>query len=204
MPESHQLEPPPLSPEQKRRGQKLCILVTVFGTTAGVVFSGSVFTLFLLSLGASASVIGFCLLLTQISVFAQAFTVRRVKRGGKARLNAWATLLRSLLSLPIAVAPLLLLRLPASWVLGGVILFSVLSAVAIQAGQTAWWPLLQDVSIPGERGKFFSTMRLIYRSAQLAAALAVGLSWGARQSRQSTFRCFLSGCSSSWHGQRQC
>ena len=178
MPESHQLEPPPLSPEQKRRGQKLCILVTVFGTTAGVVFSGSVFTLFLLSLGASASAIGFYLLLTRISVFAQAFTVRRVKRGGKARFNAWATLLRSLLSLPIAVAPLLLLRLPASWVLGGVILFSVLSAVAIQAGQTAWWPLLQDVSIPGERGKFFSTMRLIYRSAQLAAALAVGLFLG--------------------------
>jgi len=165
-----------LPPEARRRGQHCAIMNALAFHLTGIMAAGSVYTLFLLTLGAEAYLVGLAITFTQISPIVQLAGLRVMHRLGKAR-----TLTAGYL---VAVAPVVLLACislfgkpgdAAIWLAVGCI---ALYTLALQFGLTGWMPLLQDVSAGDAMGAFFTRMRTLYQAAGAVAALAVGVYLG--------------------------
>jgi hypothetical protein len=171
--------------EQRRQGQSAFIRFAVTLSIFGNCTQGTIGQLFVLAMGATPFHIAMLSSLTRLAPLAQLAGLRLIGRTGKIRLLGVGTALMGI--------PLLFLVILAAggWygtaaVLAGIIAYTALSFTG-SGGNTAWWPLLQDLTAGEPKGLFFARMRTRLRAVELIIPLLVGAYLG----RSSTPKRFL-------------
>ncbi len=171
--------------EQRRRGQsafiRSAVILTIFGNCA----QGTIGQLFILAMGATPFHIAMLSSLTRLAPLAQLAGLRIIGRTGKIRLLGAGTAMMGV--------PLLFLVILAAggWygtaaIMAGIFAYTALSFIGSGAN-TAWWPLLQDLTAGEPKGLFFARMRTRLRAVELVVPMLVGVYLG----RSSTPRSFL-------------
>ncbi len=161
-----------LPDSQRARGQKLMIRTAVSRAVQMQSTKGGMGQVFLLSLGAAPWQIGLFTTLNRMCALAQILGLRIVVRTGKSRLA-------SLGYLTITVPLGMLIGIALSQWSGSVAIYAAIVAYVGMSfagafGNTAWWPLLQDVTAGEPMGRFFARMRTWLRSVDLLVPLGAG------------------------------
>ena len=159
------------SPAARRRSQSRLIGVAVSGSISSALLT-SLVPLFLLSLNASPFLIGLVATSEYVQRMGRVVGLQLMHRTGKAGIFFWGRLC----SLPAGLALALLAfyganGVWAAWI--GLALFSA-RGLAYQAGNTAWWPLVQDNTASSGLGAFLTRMRLQQRLLELALPILIG------------------------------
>ena len=159
------------SPAARRRSQSRLIGVAVSGSISSALLT-SLVPLFLLSLNASPFLIGLVATSEYLQRMGRVVGLQLMQRTGKAGVFFWGRLC----SLPAGLALALLAFYAAdgvwaAWI--GLALFSA-RGLAYQAGNTAWWPLVQDNTASGGIGAFLTRMRLQQRLLELVLPILIG------------------------------
>ena len=161
-----------LPKEQRQQGQtafiRSAVTLSVFGNST----QGTIGQLFVLSMGATPFHIALLSSLTRLAPLAQLIGLKAVARTGKSRLLSNGTML-----LAIPLLCLIVLSL-GRWsgtaaILGGILAYTALSFVNSGAN-TAWWPLLQDLTAGEPKGVFFARMRTRLRTVELVVPMLIG------------------------------
>ena len=160
-----------LSPTARRRSQSRLIGVAVSGSISSALLT-SLVPLFLLSLNASPFLIGLVATSEYLQRMGRVVGLQLMHRTGKAGIFFWGRLC----SFPAGLALALLAfyganGVWAAWI--GLALFSA-RGLAYQAGNTAWWPLVQDNTASSGLGAFLTRMRLQQRLLELALPILIG------------------------------
>jgi len=138
--------------------------------------TGTNSTLFLQEQGASAAQVGLLGAVMGVGPLAQLVGLRLLQRLGKVR-----TLSLGRVGLAIALgllAGLALLGLSGPRAIYASMGILALVSVCMHVGETAWWPLLQDVTAGEPKGPFFSRMRSRLRVMEVLLPIAAGLYLG--------------------------
>ena len=159
------------SPSTRRRSQSRLIGVAVSGSISSALLT-SLVPLFLLSLNASPFLIGLVATSEYLQRMGRVVGLQLMHRTGKAGIFFWGRLC----SFPAGLALALLAfygadGVWAAWI--GLALFSA-RGLAYQAGNTAWWPLVQDNTASSGVGAFLTRMRLQQRLLELALPILIG------------------------------
>ena len=159
------------SPTTRRRSQSRLIGVAVSGSINNALLT-SIVPLFLLSLNASPFLIGLVATSEYLQKMGRVVGLQLMQRTGKAGIFFWGRLC----SVPAGLALALLAfygadRAWAAWI--GLALFSARGLIH-QAGNTAWWPLVQDNTSTGGVGAFLTRMRLQQRLLELVLPILIG------------------------------
>ena len=159
------------SPATRLRSQSRLIGVAVSGSINNALLT-SIVPLFLLSLGASPFLIGLVATSEYLQKMGRVGGLQLMQRTGKAGLFFWGRLC----SVPAGLALALLAfyganGVWAAWI--GLALFSARGLIQ-QAGNTAWWPLVQDNTSSGGIGAFLTRMRLQQRLLELVLPILIG------------------------------
>ena len=161
-----------LPEEQRQQGQSAFIRSAVTLSIFGNSTQGTIGQLFVLSMGAAPFHIAVLSALTRLAPLAQLIGLKVVPRIGKGRLLRAGTRL-------MAIPLLCLIALSASgWsgaaaISAGIAAYAALSFVNSGAN-TAWWPLLQDLTAGEPKGVFFARMRTRLRAVELVVPMLVG------------------------------
>ena len=160
-----------LSPAARRRSQSRLIGVAVSGSISSALLT-SIVPLFLLSLNASPFLIGLVATSEYLQKMGRVVGLQLMQRTGKAGVFFWGRLC----SFPAGLALALLAFYAAdgawaAWI--GLALFSARGLIQ-QAGNTAWWPLVQDNTASGGIGAFLTRMRLQQRLLELVLPILIG------------------------------
>lgn len=160
-----------LPPTARRRSQSRLIGCAVSGSINNALLT-SLVPLFLLSLNASPFLIGLVATSEYLQKMGRVVGLQLMHRTGKAGLFFWGRLC----SLPagLALALLAFYGADGAWAVWiGLALFSTRGLIQ-QAGNTAWWPLVQDNTSSGGVGAFLTRMRLQQRLFELVLPIAIG------------------------------
>ena len=160
-----------LSSTARRHSQSRLIGVAVSGSISSALLT-SLVPLFLLSLNASPFLIGLVATSEYLQRMGRVVGLQLMHRTGKAGIFFWGRLC----SMPAGLALALLAFYAAdgvwaAWI--GLALFSA-RGFAYQAGNTAWWPLVQDNTASSGLGAFLTRMRLQQRLLELALPILIG------------------------------
>ena len=143
----------------------------VFACNGAVIWS--VISLFLLSLGATPFHLGLLETGSRGGMAVRLLAAHLLSRIGKVRLMV---LCRTAMLLPVAFLATLALRGSDD---GGTSIWLALAVMVVvtvfsQAGNTAWWPLVQDNTTKTGLGGFLSRMHIRQRSIDLVLPLVIG------------------------------
>lgn len=160
-----------INPAHRLHSQSRLIGVAVSGSINNALLT-SIVPLFLLSLNASPFLIGLVATSDYVQKMGRVVGLQLMQRTGKAGILFWGRLC----SLPAGLALALLAFYAAdgawaAWV--GLALFSA-RGLTHQAGNTAWWPLIQDNTSRGGIGAFLTRMRLQQRLLELVLPILIG------------------------------
>jgi hypothetical protein len=161
-----------LGEKQRRQGQSAFIRSAVTLSIFGNSTQGTIGQLFVLAMGATPFHIALLSSLTRLAPLAQLIGLKVVGRTGKSRLLGNGTAL-------MAVPLLCLIVLSAGgWsgtaaIFAGIFAYAALSFVNSGAN-TAWWPLLQDLTAGEPKGMFFTRMRTRLRTVELVVPMLMG------------------------------
>jgi len=171
-----------LTQDQRRRGQDALTNVAACFAVFMACSTGSVGTLFLLSLGATPFHIGVLTTLTQMMVpVAQFVGLLVIFRVGKARL---AVIGRAAAAIPILfLAVLAMLDASGAGQVWAAIGAFALVTLLVSAANTGWWPLLQDNTAGDRMGAFFARLRTRLRIFEILLPFLVGAYLGTRPER---------------------
>jgi len=168
-----------LSAEEKRKGRSNYQLFQIVNAISFTLISGSLLTLYALRLGATSVLVGLISSMTYLSVIATLIGRVTISRIGTLRQFGLAWLIRSILMLPVILAPvaaashrytlsMLLIILPF-------LLFNVVRGI----GVVSMNPTLGRVSVGKDRGEFLSRSQSIVQIALIASNLLIALYLGA-------------------------
>jgi hypothetical protein len=166
-----------ISEPDRRQGQRMIIRIAAFLTVGSVCIQGTVCSLFLLELKATTFEIGLLAMLIQMGALAQIPSLALITRWGKVGL-----FVRGRLACLVPFAMLLFLAVHGGT--GPFVVWSSMGAFAIlfsllAAGNTSWWPLLQDNLAGDAVGEFFARMRTKLRAIEVILPLLIGWYLGA-------------------------
>ena len=165
----------------RRRGQALLIR-TAAGSSVANALVDQLGALFLLGLGAAPLHVGLLAAATHLDRVGRLGGLRLMPRLGKTGVLVWGrigSLFPSAALVGLALSGMGGLR--AVWL--GLVLFGV-RGVLRQAGNTAWWPLVQDNTAGDALGAFLARMRLRQRALELVVPLGIGWYLGTQPSAQ--------------------
>jgi len=166
-----------LPEDQRRRGQSALIKVAFTSNLMLQFFSGTVRTLFILSLGGRPSHVGILTTLSSFSPIGQLLGLKLLPRFGKTHLYYLFRL--------VALLPFIILIFMASQGTSSAALVwtatVVIAAIplAYTTSNTGWWPLIQDNTAGEALGAFLARMRIRLRLLEVLAPLLVGAYLGA-------------------------
>ena len=160
-----------LPPAVRRRSQSRLIGVAVSGSVNNALLT-SIVPLFLLSLGASPFLIGLVATSEYLQKMGRVVGLQLMHHTGKAGIFFWGRL--SSFPAGLGLALLAFYAADGAWAAWiGLALFSVRGLIQ-QAGNTAWWPLVQDNTSSGGIGAFLTRMRLQQRLLELVLPILIG------------------------------
>ena len=166
---------------ERLQGQTRLIRLAVSSSVSNAMVGG-LSALFLLGLGATPFYVGLLATLGNLDKIVRLGGVRLMPRLGKVGLLFWGRM-GALVPAVVLVALAATGRagVPAVWAALGVL---ALRGMLNQAGNTAWWPLMQDNTAGDALGAFLARMRLQQRSLEIVLPLAVGWYLGTHPSSQ--------------------
>ena len=162
----------PLPPDQRRRGQKFMIRTAISNAILADCTKGKIAQLFIIAMGAQPWHVAMLGTFSSLAPLSQLVGLKVVSRSGKSLLARTGY---RIVLLPLAA---LIVMALGRWsgqaaIFAGIAAYTAMSFVGSFAN-TAWWPLLQDVTAGQPKGVFFARMRTRLRMVELTVPVLTG------------------------------
>ncbi|MDR1932541.1 MAG: MFS transporter [Spirochaetales bacterium] len=162
-----------LSPSERIRSRKVFAFFSVFNSASFLLLTGNIITLYLLRLGASATIIGTVSSFTYVSFFFIFFGRNIVDRAGVCRLFCCCWTLRYILVIPMVFSPILVLKGMPGAGFGLIIAGSLSFQIVRGIGMVSNSPIIGDVSDGRDRGDYLSIIQILNQGASIVSGLCI-------------------------------
>lgn len=167
-----------LSPEDRRSGKRVFIVVAVLSIVVSTPLMGNVLTLLCRKLDATEFTIGALVLVANLAVIAHLLGTPLTERLGKHVLLTRAYAAASIFVLPLVAIRLIVGEFGPQTAMTVVFVATTLRVVTQRLGDAAWFPVMHDLVEKEQRGRFLGVMRTCWQSVNLALIIGIALLFG--------------------------